>query len=216
MRYCRATHRRAVPRYHRLRSRHRAAMPTKDRATSDAALGRGSWGLMSNRASPARWNCRTCAAPNLARGQRVVAVVRQQEKIMQSDETRYIDVLMVDDEENHQLAFRRYIQPAADIRVVGEASNKSEAIELAYRLQPHVIIMDWKLGGGEHGLEATQEILKQNPNVRIIMMTQFENDDLIFQALKIGVRGYFVKWPAPHTIIDAIRTIYSDSNHATF
>src|SRR5439155_17094030 len=107
-----------------------------------------------------------------------IAIEVLQEKTMRTDVTRYIDVLIVDDEEIHRLELRGYIQGETDIRVVGEASNKSKAIELAYRLQPNIIIMDWKLGEGGHGLEATQVILNQSPNIRIIMMTQLENDDL--------------------------------------
>jgi DNA-binding NarL/FixJ family response regulator len=76
---------------------------------------------------------------------------------------------------------------------VGEAASGEEAVELARKLEPHVILMDIKMPG-LNGIEATREILRSSPGgVGVLVLTMFEDDDSVFAAMRAGARGYLLK-----------------------
>jgi DNA-binding NarL/FixJ family response regulator len=103
-----------------------------------------------------------------------------------------ISVLLVDDHSLVRRGFRRILEDEADIDVAGEASNGEEAVSLAQKLQPKVILMDCALPG-MNGLEATRKILKKQPETLILMLSMHEEETLVRQAVDAGARGYILK-----------------------
>jgi DNA-binding NarL/FixJ family response regulator len=103
-----------------------------------------------------------------------------------------ITVLLVDDHALVRRGFRRLLDDDEALEVVGEASNGAEAIELAEKLQPQVIVMDCQLPG-VNGLEATRKILAIRPDTAILMLSMHSEDTLVRQSLDAGARGYVLK-----------------------
>ena len=103
-----------------------------------------------------------------------------------------ISVLLVDDHSLVRRGFRRILEDEADINVAGEASNGEEAVSHAKTLPPKVILMDCALPG-MNGLDATRKILKQQPEMLILMLSMHEEETLVRQAIDAGARGYILK-----------------------
>ena len=111
--------------------------------------------------------------------------------------------------EDHPL-FRRgvvsLLSSVPDFEVVGEATSGGEAVERATRLQPDVILMDLQMPRG-NGIEATREIARKSPDVRVLVVTLFEDDDSVFMALRAGARGYILKDADEEELARAIRAV---------
>lgn len=103
-----------------------------------------------------------------------------------------ISVLLVDDHGLVRRGFRRILEDEPDIEVAGEASDGNEALQLAQKLRPRVILMDCALPG-MNGLEATRKILEQLPHSLILMLSMHEEETLVRQAMDAGARGYILK-----------------------
>jgi DNA-binding NarL/FixJ family response regulator len=103
-----------------------------------------------------------------------------------------ITVLLVDDHNLVRLGFRRILEDEPDIEVVGEASNGDDAVTLARRLRPAVVVMDCALPGVS-GLAATRTILQEFPGQAILMLSMHAEDTLVRQAIDAGARGYILK-----------------------
>jgi DNA-binding NarL/FixJ family response regulator len=103
-----------------------------------------------------------------------------------------ISVLLVDDHALVRRGFRRMLDDDEALEVVGEASNGAEAVRLAARLNPQVIVMDCQLPE-MNGLEATRKILAAQPETAILMLSMHSEDTLVRQALEAGARGYVLK-----------------------
>ena len=103
-----------------------------------------------------------------------------------------ITVLLVDDHALVRRGFRRMLDDDETLEVVGEASNGVEAVQLAEKLDPQVIVMDCQLPQMT-GLEATRKILQQKPNTAVLMLSMHSEDTLVRQALEAGARGYVLK-----------------------
>ena len=119
-----------------------------------------------------------------------------------------IRVLLVDDQELVRTGFRMILAGEADIDVVGEASNGREALERAARLRPVVIVMDIRMPVMD-GLEATRRFLSE-PGVeaaRVLVLTTFDADEHVVQALRAGASGFLLKDVAPGDFVKAIRTV---------
>ncbi len=101
---------------------------------------------------------------------------------------------------------RSLLSPIPDFKVVGEAATGEETIRLAAELQPDVILMDLQMPGG-NGLAATRAILQSNPDIRILVVTLFEDDDSVFAALRAGARGYVLKDSRDEEMVRAIRAV---------
>ena len=119
-----------------------------------------------------------------------------------------IRVLLVDDQELVRTGFRMILGGETDIDVVGEASNGREALEQAARLRPDVIVMDIRMPVMD-GLEATRRLLSE-PGVeaaRVLVLTTFDADEHVVQALRAGASGFLLKDVAPVDFVKAIRTV---------
>jgi DNA-binding NarL/FixJ family response regulator len=117
-----------------------------------------------------------------------------------------ISVLLVDDHSLVRRGFRRILEDAPDIEVVGEASDGDEAVKLAVQLHPRLIIMDCALPGMS-GLDATRSILNKLPETAILMLSMHSEETWVHQALDAGARGYILKSAVDMELVTAIRRV---------
>ncbi|WP_067842291.1 response regulator [Amphibacillus sediminis] len=115
-----------------------------------------------------------------------------------------IRVLFVDDHEMVRIGVTTYLTTQPDIEVVAEASNGNEAIELALKLKPDIILMDIVMDQMD-GIEATKRIIQEWPEAKILMVTSFVDDDKVYPALEAGATSYLLKTSKASDIADAIR-----------
>jgi DNA-binding NarL/FixJ family response regulator len=113
-------------------------------------------------------------------------------------------VLLVDDHPLVRQGLQAVLSTVDDITVVGEASDGRAAVELAAELEPDVIIMDLQLPG-LHGIDATREIVAARPGTAVLVLTMFEDDDMVFSAVSAGAAGYLLKGAAGADIVTAVR-----------
>ena len=119
-----------------------------------------------------------------------------------------IRVLLVDDHAIVRKGIRSFIDTQSDIQVVGEASDGEQAVNLVLDLQPDVTLMDLVMPG-KNGIEAIREIKKQLPTAPILVLTSFDEDELVFPAIKAGALGYLLKDSSPAELLQAIRDVYN-------
>jgi DNA-binding NarL/FixJ family response regulator len=117
-----------------------------------------------------------------------------------------ISILLVDDHSLVRRGFRRLLEDARDITVVGEASDGAEAVRLAEQLRPQVIVMDCALPGMS-GLDATRRILQKFPDTAILMLSMHSEDTWVHQAMTAGARGYILKSAVDMELVTAIRRV---------
>ena len=117
-----------------------------------------------------------------------------------------IRVLVADDQSMVRAGFRMLLAGEEDIDVVAEASNGLEAVEKADRFRPDVILMDIRMPELD-GLEATRHILATDNNARILVLTTFDLDEYIYDALRAGASGFVLKDDPPEQLIAAVRTV---------
>lgn len=117
-----------------------------------------------------------------------------------------ISVLLVDDHTLVRRGFRRILEDEPDIEVAGEASDGAEAIKLAEKLKPTVIVMDCAMPGVS-GLDATRKILATNDKALVLMLSMHPEETLVRQALDAGARGYVLKSAVDLELGSAIRRV---------
>lgn len=117
-----------------------------------------------------------------------------------------IKVLLVDDHAIMRDGIRALLNLYDDVEIVGEASEGKEAIEKAQELVPDVVVMDIAMPGMD-GLEATRRIKKNNPNVKVLVLTQHDNREYILAAIKAGTAGYVPKKALGSELVSAIRAV---------
>ncbi|NLJ34243.1 MAG: response regulator transcription factor [Firmicutes bacterium] len=117
---------------------------------------------------------------------------------------RQIRILLVDDHPLLRQGIRKVLEFEADMRVVGEAGNGEEALKLARRLQPLVIIMDINLPDIS-GIEATRLIKAELPDTKILALTIHDNDEYVVQMVRAGATGYILKDVDPGGLVKAVR-----------
>ena len=114
--------------------------------------------------------------------------------------------MVVDDQTMVRAGFRLLLADEADIDVVAEASNGRDAVAQAARFRPDVILMDIRMPEMD-GLEATRRILASDAEARVLVLTTFDLDDYVFEALRAGASGFVLKDEPPEQLISAVRTI---------
>lgn len=118
-----------------------------------------------------------------------------------------IKVMIVDDQPLVRQGLTSLISLEEDLQLVGEASNGREAISLCSQLNPDVILMDILMPGCD-GVEATREIVARHPNVKVVMLTTFDEDEYILDSLKAGASGYLLKDTTADDLSAAIRVTH--------
>jgi len=117
-----------------------------------------------------------------------------------------IHILLVDDHRVLREGLCRLLESEPDLKVIAEAGNGFEAIELAKKKRPDVVIMDIQMPE-MNGLQAASRIISANYSIKVIVLSMLKNEELVIQALQAGVKGYLLKENAPSEIILAIREV---------
>jgi DNA-binding NarL/FixJ family response regulator len=117
-----------------------------------------------------------------------------------------IRVLVADDQSMVRAGFRMLLAEEEGIDVVAEAENGLEAVSKAARFQPTVVLMDIRMPQLD-GLEATRRILAADPDARVLILTTFDLDEYVYEALSAGASGFVLKDDPPEQLIAAIRTV---------
>ena len=117
-----------------------------------------------------------------------------------------IKVLLVDDQPLMRVAFNLVLEAQPDLTVVGEAGDGAEAVRLARRLEPDVVLMDVRMPGVD-AIEATGSIVAACPRTRVLILTTFDLDEYAFAGLRAGASGFLIKNALPEELLSAIRTV---------
>lgn len=125
--------------------------------------------------------------------------------------TRPVRILIADDHRFVREGIAAVLNREEDLEVVGQASDGSEAVSQAKSLRPDVILMDLQMPGVD-GVEATRQILEQDPNALIVILTAFDTDEYIFRSIEAGARAYMLKDAAPEDVLKAIRALYGGTS----
>jgi len=115
-------------------------------------------------------------------------------------------ILLAEDHKVVREGTRRLLESQADFEVVGEASDGIEAVELARKLKPAIIIMDVSMPR-LNGIEATKQVKALYPNTAILVLTGYDDDEYVFALLEAGAAGYLLKESSGDELIDAIRQV---------
>jgi DNA-binding NarL/FixJ family response regulator len=115
-------------------------------------------------------------------------------------------VLLVDDDELMRAGLRAVLSSDADIEVVGEAATGRAAVARVRALRPDLVLMDVRMPDLD-GIAATREVLATSPDVKVVILTTFEDDDYIFGALSAGASGFLLKRTTPEELLAAIHTV---------
>jgi DNA-binding NarL/FixJ family response regulator len=117
-----------------------------------------------------------------------------------------VRVLLCDDQALVRSGFRMVLEAREDMQVVGEAENGAEAVALAAQRRPDVILMDVRMPVMD-GVEATRRLARTGTSARIVMLTTFDSDEYVYEALRAGASGFLLKDVQPGQLIDAIRVV---------
>ena len=123
---------------------------------------------------------------------------------------RKIKVLIAEDMEPIRRKYVKIINASEDLEVVSDVESGEEAVKQAKERKPDVILMDIEMETPDAGIRATQRILQDNPDVRIIILTVYEEDELIFTAFQLGVCDYILKNASQEEIIKSIHNAYEN------
>ncbi|HLI89311.1 MAG TPA: response regulator transcription factor [Ktedonobacteraceae bacterium] len=119
-----------------------------------------------------------------------------------------IRILLADDHTILRAGLKMMLNAQPDMEVVGEAQDGRQALQEAQRLQPDIILMDITMPD-MNGIEATKQIKKELPDVKVLILTMHEHEEYVFQALRAGASGYMLKEAADTDLISALRIIQS-------
>lgn len=115
-------------------------------------------------------------------------------------------ILLVDDHEVVRLGLKALLERHPNFEVVGEASSAREAIEKVATLQPGVVVMDIRLPGTS-GIEACEEIIQRFPETKVIMLTSYAEDEMLFSAIRAGASGYILKQIGGEDLVRALEAV---------
>lgn len=114
-------------------------------------------------------------------------------------------ILLVDDHEVVRLGLKSLIERHAGFEVVAEAASQQEAVQKAVEYEPDLVLMDIRLAGGS-GIEACEEIMTERPSTKVIMLTSYAEDEMLFSAIRAGAVGYVLKQVGGNDVIRAIES----------
>ena len=117
-----------------------------------------------------------------------------------------IRVLIADDQALVRGGFRVILESEPDLEVVGEAANGDEAAEAAAALEPDVVLMDIRMPGMD-GIEATRRVLAAERPPRVLVLTTFDHDEYLYEAVRAGASGFLLKNVSPAHLVHAVRTV---------
>jgi DNA-binding NarL/FixJ family response regulator len=115
-------------------------------------------------------------------------------------------ILIADDQALVRGGLRMILDAQADLEVVGEAANGREALEQARELSPDLVLMDVRMPELD-GLETTRRLLDREPSLKVLVLTTFDLDDYVYEAIRAGASGFLLKSAPPHQLIAGIRTV---------
>jgi DNA-binding NarL/FixJ family response regulator len=119
-----------------------------------------------------------------------------------------ISILLVDDHNIVREGTRQLLEQSADMHVAGEASDGLEAVNLAEKMQPDVIVMDVRLPR-LNGIEATRTITTRFPNIKVLILSAYDDDSYVFPLLEAGASGYLLKTSSGAELAEAIRQVHA-------
>lgn len=116
-------------------------------------------------------------------------------------------MMLVDDHEVVRLGLRMLLEQIPDVKIVAEAGSAQEAIQLCGFHQPDVVVMDIRMPPGASGIDACRTIVKRWPQIQVIMLTSFANDELIADAIQAGAVGYVLKQVGTGELVRALDAV---------
>jgi DNA-binding NarL/FixJ family response regulator len=119
---------------------------------------------------------------------------------------KHLRIIIVDDHEVVRLGLRTLLDRHPGFTVVDEAGNAKEAVQKALQHHPEVVVMDIRLPGGS-GIDACREIVAEAPDIKVIMLTSFAEDDMLFEAIAAGAAGYVLKQIGGDDLVRAIEAV---------
>jgi DNA-binding NarL/FixJ family response regulator len=118
-----------------------------------------------------------------------------------------ITILIADDHTLMREGTRQLLHNESDLRVVGEAENGEQAVTLAEQLLPNVVLLDMRLPV-LNGIEATKRIVETHPDIRVLIVSAYDDEDYVMASLQAGASGYLLKTVPAQELIDAIRSVW--------
>lgn len=115
-------------------------------------------------------------------------------------------IILVDDHEVVRLGLKSLLERHPQFEVVGEANSARDALEQVAALEPDVVVMDIRLPGTS-GIEACEQIVDEHPNTKVIMLTSYAEDEMLFSAIRAGASGYVLKQIASEELVKAIEAV---------
>ena len=125
---------------------------------------------------------------------------------MRENTVSVLRILLVDDHEVVRIGLRTLLSRHAGFVVVGEAGSAAEAVAAVRSLAPDIVLMDVRLPGGS-GIDACREVVATCPNCKVIMLTSYGEDDLLFEAIAAGASGYVLKQVGSEALVSAIEAV---------
>jgi DNA-binding NarL/FixJ family response regulator len=123
-----------------------------------------------------------------------------------SSNSASVRVLIADDQTLFRVGLARLLEEDERVKIVGQAGDGVEAVKLAGSLKPDVVLMDLKMPNLD-GIEATRQIVATHPGVKVLLLTTFEADNHVIQALKAGASGYILKDSRPDSIVSSLLAV---------
>jgi len=123
-----------------------------------------------------------------------------------------IRILIVEDQQLIRRAFAKILELEVDIRVIGQAADGAEAIELARRHRPDIVLMDLQMPRVT-GVQATQRIVAELPETQVVVLTTFDTDELVFEAIGAGAQAYLLKDATEAEILETVRRVHRGESH---
>lgn len=115
-------------------------------------------------------------------------------------------IILVDDHEVVRLGLKSLLERHPQFEIVGEASSAREAMEQVAAMEPDVVVMDIRLPGTS-GIEACEQIVDKYPDIKVIMLTSYAEDEMLFSAIRAGASGYVLKQIASEELVKAIEAV---------